>query len=108
MRNFFFQCTVTAYIKILKSIRYQGDQVIFAPFATLFGGQSIIPMILPKIERSSDGCELPYRRTEGGLEAMAVAAEVVQNEVRVDGAVDPQDAVSGAVTTRPSKSTTLF
>jgi hypothetical protein len=52
--------------------------------------------------------ELPYRRTEGGLEAVAVAAEVVQNEVRVDGAVDPEDAIPGAVTTRPGKITTLL
>ncbi len=52
--------------------------------------------------------ELPYRRTEGGLEAVAVAAEVVQDEIRVDGAVDSEDAVPGAVPTRPSKSTTLF
>jgi hypothetical protein len=52
--------------------------------------------------------ELPYWRTEGGLEAVAVTAEVVQDKVRVDGAVDPEDAVPGAVTTRPGHSSTLF
>jgi hypothetical protein len=52
--------------------------------------------------------ELPYRRTEGGLEAVAITAEVVQDEVRVDGAVDPEDAVPGAVPTRPGHRTTLF
>jgi hypothetical protein len=42
-----------------------------------------------------------YRRTESGLEAAAVSPEVVQHEVRVDGAVDAEDAITSAVPTRP-------